>query len=537
MGLGIIEPKSNHHVPGTSRLYDDRILHPGVEAAISQEPERLKNLKHGTGKEADILLVPQPSNSPNDPLNWPLWKRDLTLFVLCLTGAVVATIGPSTSPVTGILVKEFDTTFTEVAKWSGWQFWSSGLAGLIGSAFSRIWGKRSVYLLSTIICFAGVAWNIKVKTANSFLAARVLQGFGIGVFETMIPSSIGDLFFVHQRGKRVAFYNLCFLGSTFFMPVLGGYISVQHGWRTQYIIIASFLGPICVLVFFLVPEHMYNRPAIFDTDTSSHENLSELDSRLDTTPVEEEQKHTFVQQLRLFNGRFSSESFIRCIIAPFVLFMYPATIWAFLFQGTFITWGISVSIILAQVFSAPPYNYDAAQLGYMYGAPFIGALCSYFIAGVFSDSAAKYMAKWNNNIYEPEFRILLVIPVAIIALPGIYTFGVAAEAHTHWIVPSICYGLLTFGVVMMEMMVSLLLLKNFWAFGSTFFVNDWVVKRGPKEVFYVIGAIQTAVCGVSVAMYIGGKVQRDTMHRWNPLMRAGLYPKTLGPEKMGAVVG
>jgi hypothetical protein len=68
MGLGIIEPKSHHHVPGTSRLYDDRIVHPGVEATISLEPERLKNLKHGTGKEADILLVPQPSNSPNDPL-------------------------------------------------------------------------------------------------------------------------------------------------------------------------------------------------------------------------------------------------------------------------------------------------------------------------------------------------------------------------------------------------------------------------------------------------------------------------------------
>lgn len=360
---------------------------------------------------------------------------------------------------------------------------------------------------------------------------------------------------MHQRGKRVAFYNLCFLGATFFMPVLGGYISVQHGWRTQYIILASFLGPVVILVFFLVPEHMYNRPAIFDTDTSSQENLSELDSHLDSSlaaSAEQEQKHTFTQQLRLFNGRFSSESPLRCILAPFVLFMYPATIWAFLFQGTFITWGISVSIILAQIFAAPPFNFDAAQLGYMYSAPFLGALLSYFVAGIFSDSAAKYMAKRNNNIYEPEFRILLVIPVAIISLPGIYAFGAAAEAHTHWIVPSICYGLLTFGVVMsctatfsyvldahrdisVEMMVSLLLLKNFWAFGSTFFVNDWVVAQGPKKVFFIIGGIQSAVCAVSVAMYIGGKVQRNAVHRWNPLMRAGLYPKALEAEKMGGV--
>lgn len=35
-----------------------------------------ERLKHGTGKFSHILLVPQPSDSPNDPLNWPLWKKD-----------------------------------------------------------------------------------------------------------------------------------------------------------------------------------------------------------------------------------------------------------------------------------------------------------------------------------------------------------------------------------------------------------------------------------------------------------------------------
>jgi len=30
-------------------------------------------LKRGTGRYKDIILVPQPSDSPNDPLNWPLW--------------------------------------------------------------------------------------------------------------------------------------------------------------------------------------------------------------------------------------------------------------------------------------------------------------------------------------------------------------------------------------------------------------------------------------------------------------------------------
>lgn len=30
-------------------------------------------LKHGKGRYKDVILVPQPSDSPNDPLNWPQW--------------------------------------------------------------------------------------------------------------------------------------------------------------------------------------------------------------------------------------------------------------------------------------------------------------------------------------------------------------------------------------------------------------------------------------------------------------------------------
>ncbi|KAA8894039.1 major facilitator superfamily domain-containing protein [Sphaerosporella brunnea] len=527
MPVGIVEPKSRPHVPGTVRLYDD------ASSASFSTAQQHTHLKHGRD---NILLVPQPSNSPNDPLNWPPWKRDLTLFILCFCSATSAIVGPAVAPVAGVLVKEFHTSYSMVSRWSGWQFWASGVAGLIALAVSRVWGRRPVYVVSIVLVFVGVLWNGFSESGNSFLGARFVEGLGLGAFEMLVPTSIGDLFFVHQRGKRVALYNLSFLGCTYFMPVLGGYISVHHGWRAQFHIMAAFSGLSCLLAFFFVPEHAYNRPAIFDTDTSSRENLSELDQHLASgqeakdeakQPVASartEIKKTFLEELSLYNGRFSSEPVYRSLLAPFVLFLYPATLWSFLFQGTFITWGIGVSLILAQLFTAPPYNFGPTQLGYMYAAPFIGAMVSYFAAGAFSDFLAKFMARRNNNIYEPEFRILLVIPVAIVALPGIYAFGYTTEAAAHWIAPSICYGLLTFGVVIVEMMVAVLLLKNFWAFGSTFFINKWVVTAGPEKMFFVIGAVQTAICALSAGMYVFGKVQREWVARVNLLKRAGLYP-------------
>lgn len=78
MGLGILEPKiRNGHVPGT--VYLDS----AEGDSDAGDGLRSVHLKKGTGKYADIILVPQPSNNPNDPLNWPLWQRDLILTLYC----------------------------------------------------------------------------------------------------------------------------------------------------------------------------------------------------------------------------------------------------------------------------------------------------------------------------------------------------------------------------------------------------------------------------------------------------------------------
>jgi hypothetical protein len=54
----------------------------------------LDRLKHGKGRYAHVLLVPQPSDSPNDPLNWPIWKKDIILGIVGFNAAVVGAYGP-----------------------------------------------------------------------------------------------------------------------------------------------------------------------------------------------------------------------------------------------------------------------------------------------------------------------------------------------------------------------------------------------------------------------------------------------------------
>ena len=52
------------------------------EAAHAEDVTQ--ELKHGTGRNAHIVLSPQPSEDPNDPLNWAMWKKELIIVILSL---------------------------------------------------------------------------------------------------------------------------------------------------------------------------------------------------------------------------------------------------------------------------------------------------------------------------------------------------------------------------------------------------------------------------------------------------------------------
>lgn len=109
---------------------------------------------------------------------------------------VAGVLGPAVAPINAVLVEEFNTTYKVVAKFAGWQFWPAGIAGLVGSAVGRVWGKRPVYLISIVLLFIGAIWNATATSADSFLGSRVLQGLGLGAFETIVPSTVGDMYFV-----------------------------------------------------------------------------------------------------------------------------------------------------------------------------------------------------------------------------------------------------------------------------------------------------------------------------------------------------
>jgi len=89
-----------------------------------------------------------------------------------------------------------------VALLTGYFLLGVGVAGFVFVPSSRIWGKRHLFLLGTVILIFSSAWGgASGKSYKSLLWARIIQGVGCAPFEALVNAAVGDLYFVHVRSK------------------------------------------------------------------------------------------------------------------------------------------------------------------------------------------------------------------------------------------------------------------------------------------------------------------------------------------------
>ena len=276
----------------------------------------------------------------------------------------------------------------------------------------------------------------------------------------------------------MAVTNLALFGGAFFTPILAGKITASIGWKWIFYFVAIFSALCFPAIIFFVPETAYRRDPHLNTDMLSDEDSNQDDmynsgqelatsngdgneKPNNTTPTAETTtasprypgadtpKRTFTQTLMPFNGTFTDENFFKIFLRPFPLFFHPGIFWACLIQGTLIGWTVFIGIILASIFIGYPNFWGETEVGYAYSGAFVGALLGFFIAGALADWSAKFLTRRNGGIYEPEFRILLVIPQLVLGCAGLYGFGVTT-AHLdryHWMWPVFFFCLEVMGMV------------------------------------------------------------------------------------------
>ncbi|KAF1815955.1 synaptic vesicle transporter [Eremomyces bilateralis CBS 781.70] len=568
MGLWILDDTKLDHVPGTAFVLDDE----DRSRMIPADP----NLKYDRSGKTPIILVPQPSDDPNDPLNWPLWQRDLILFLLSLLSVIASTLSPVLAAITLKLSLLSGRTFNDVALLTGWHLLGVGVAGFLFVPSARVWGKRHCYLIGCVFIIFSSAWGGAAGTDNfvSLTWARVFQGVGLAPFEALVNASVGDLYFVHQRAKRMALSNLALFGGAFFTPVIVGRMAKDMGWPWCFYFVAIFSGVMLPILILFIPETAFRRDAKLNTDTqvtlmgqalvndadivigdsntnpqdSVHDSMEKPSNESSAAPVPAAestlhgQRDSFVKRMMPFNGRKTDENLFKLLLRPLPLFFHPSIIWACLIQGTLIGWTVFLGIVLAAIMLGPPLFFDEVKTGYMYTGAFIGAFFGFLIAGIVGDLVPAWMTKKNKGVYEPEFRLVLVIPQLILGCAGLYGFGVTANNTWKygWVLPDFFFGLEVAGMVIgavasalyivdahrnisIEGFTCMMVFKNVFSFGLTFRGYQWLVESGIKHIFVILGSVQVAVCATTILLYIFGKKNRSFFARYDILKMLNLW--------------
>lgn len=253
-----------------------------------------------------------------------------------------------------------------------------------------------------------------------------------------------------------------------------------------------------------------------------------------THNLRQQPAQSFVQQLKPYHGRLNNDKWLKVMVRPFILFAYPAVLWSAVIYACSIGWLIVISETMAIIYRDPTgYNFTALQTGLVYISPFIGGILGTGVAGKISDILVRAMAKRNGGLYEPEFRLVMAAPILVSTCIGLMGFGWSAEEKDSWIVPTLFFGIVSFGCSLGsttsitfcvdsyrqyagEALVTLNFSKNV-LHGLVFslFVSHWLHDDGPKMVFIWIGIIQLIVCLFSIPMYIFGKRARMWTVRMN----------------------
>src|SRR5579862_217648 len=462
MGLGVLEDNHLEHVPGTAPLAEvlaarnlenlqDGKLHYSL---FSNEVSGTAHLKHGTGKDKDIILVPQPSDSPRDPLNWSLWKKDFMLFIICIDTAVVGAWGPMITPGFGVMSQEFgivgpsdDTTNGRVitilmrnsggASSSSASHASSPMVWLSNSGNDPSSSVAISFSLSHLFGLPRCIRSMVYWPRVSLVVSACRHSRFLSPLQSRISTLSINVVYVSLHGVYV-FPLVSALPASFL--AMSSKTSVGNGLTNSVSSIlysaneaAIFFGIHIPLLYFFCPETCYKRSADLNIDLGTVNHAKELEAELEEVEavktagkeIEMQEKNasqleahlaaqhganerpwTKWEELRVFRGIESEDNLLKVIVRPFPMLLFPQVLYAFITYGLSTSWLIVLGSVGALIFGGPPYNMSVGEIGLLQIAGLITSILG-FVSGPINDYLCKFLARRNNGIYEPEVFFFL----------------------------------------------------------------------------------------------------------------------------------
>ncbi|ETS77409.1 hypothetical protein PFICI_11283 [Pestalotiopsis fici W106-1] len=405
-----------------------RELTPEVQAislAFSSSDTAIQATSEAAGREKEMvdpnLVGWDGQDDPLNPKNWKSGKRWAATLVMSSFTFITPVASSMVAPAFDAIGAEFHiVSEIELSLMLSIFILAYAVGPLFLGPLSEIYGRVIVLQLSN---FVFLVFNLGCGLAtsrNQMLAFRFLSGLGGSAPLALGAGVLSDLFDSHERGKAVSIYSLAPLLGPAIGPIAGGFIVAKVSWRWIFHATTIVDAVVQIAGFFLLqetyPPVLLNRKRML---------LVKETGNLDLYTALDYANRSVWETLQISLTR----PFILLFTQPIVqvLAVYVAYLFGlmYLLLSTFPKlWQDRYD----ETVSIAGLNYISLGLGFFLGTQICAPL---------QDRIFRKLKCRNGGVGQPEFRVPLMVPAALMVPIGLFWYGWAAQAHTHWIVPNI----------------------------------------------------------------------------------------------------
>lgn len=365
---------------------------------------------------------------------------------------------------------------------------------LFWSSLADIYGRRPIFLLGTIIALASTIGAALAPNYGGYMAARFFQGFGVSPAASVGLAIINDCFFEMERGQKVGLWVLAIDLGLLAGPLIGGFVDLAGFVWIQWVT-AILFGVILVLEFFFLPETLYPRDLMLSkrTPATATHGQSEKSaaSSISETSLPRTKTLPFLNYKPLPGMKHPSPmSTMWRFFKTFKFLAVPIAVITYCFGWYW--WVLSVITLIPVAYETySPQSQGLLFLGLIIGTLISEVLCS----GTLSDWLVVRLTKRNSGVKEPEMRLWLAYPAALISGVGLIVWGISVDREWHWVVGQVGLVLFGAGIQMgntaicsyivdayplqsMAVIVFYSVMLNLSAFVDPFFIFPWLDTVG-----------------------------------------------------------
>ncbi|EWZ89326.1 hypothetical protein FOWG_09030 [Fusarium oxysporum f. sp. lycopersici MN25] len=517
-------------------------IHAGSTIMFPPGTVRLEDPDAVASREG-IILQPRPTEDPNDPLNWPNWRKYINFGLVSFYVLMVSEFINSAGPTWGPMQKELG--FSDEALTASYAIGCACLA--IGAVmlvpFALKFGRRPLYLFSSLVQIGVGIWSAKIQNVPDLLLVNAINNIFGALAEVIVQMTIADVFFIHQRGTLNSIYIWFWQISVSLGPFIAGYITTGQGWRWVWWWNAILFGAFFILVCFCYEETKYctegslapAQPDVEDDSKSAADRPWPA-----SVAVEEGSQHnpyavrvnynipkkTYWQRLALTTTSSSSgglRTLLGHMYQPIILLTtVPAVAYTALAYGILVATSDVMSTTLSLYMTKPPYTFAPNEIGLMNLSKLVGSTIGTLIVGPVSDTLILWLARRNDGIYEPETRLWSLVPFLPFIPAGALLFGLGLQNGLPWPIIAVALAFFKLGMapvnsitityltdsyqdVIGDALVGVTIVRNAFSTAFIFALDPWIHSVGIQWVLITIVLITTVILSLTGVLIKYGK--------------------------------